>query len=269
MRLKDLFELRKEPPFWVKLALGGGLVALLLLLWLAVTSGDIPEERAVSATLLPSPGEVVGGFSSLLEERGLIKSIFATLRRVLLGFGLAVLCGVPLGMMAGAWRAFNAFLAPLVMFGRNIPVAALIPLTMVWFGIEEEQKVMFIFIATFPFIFADAASAVTSVHERYVETGQTLGASSLQIFQKILVPLAIPDIYTKLRHLFGLAFGYIMLAELINTDSGLGYLLRISQRRGQVEHIYLILIVIVTMAVLIDRGLHWFQRGLFPYRKDL
>jgi ABC-type nitrate/sulfonate/bicarbonate transport system permease component len=263
------FTLRKEPPLWAQVALGGGLLLVLLLLWMMVTAGDEAELRTVSPTILPSPGEVVGGFDSLLNERGLVKSIFATLRRVFLGFGLAILVGVPLGMAAGAWRTISAALAPLIMFGRNIPIAALIPLTMVWFGLEEGQKVMFIFLATFPFMFSDAAAEVNGIHERYVETGQTLGASAWQIFMKILVPLSLPNIFTKLRHLFGLAFGYIMLAELINTDSGLGFLLRMSQRRGQTEHIFLILFIITLLAVVIDRALAWFQRGVFPYRKDL
>ena len=83
---------------------------------------------------------------------------------------------------------------------------------------------------------------------------------------KVLVTLALPDIYNSLRHLFGLAFGYIMLAELINAEHGLGYLLMASQRRGLSEHIILILIIIGLLAFGIDRVLFWFQRGLFPYR---
>jgi ABC-type nitrate/sulfonate/bicarbonate transport system permease component len=263
------FALRKEPPLWAQVALGGGLLVAMLVVWMAITAGEAAELRAVPPTILPSPGEVVGGFSSLLDDRGLVKSIFATLRRVFLGFGLAIVVGVPLGMAAGAWRPLSAAVSPLVMFGRTIPIAALIPLTMVWFGLEEGQKVMFIFLATVPFMFSDAAAEVNGIHERYVETGQTLGASSWQIFRKILVPLALPNVFTKLRHLFGLAFGYIMLAELINTDTGLGFLLRMSQRRGQTEHIFLILFIITLLAVVIDRGLAWFQRGVFPYRKDL
>jgi ABC-type nitrate/sulfonate/bicarbonate transport system permease component len=125
---------------------------------------------------------------------------------------------------------------------------------------------MFIFIASIPFVYSDALSAVTSVPERYVETAQTLGATSWQIVTKVLVALAIPDIYNGLRHLFGLAFGYIMLAELINAQHGLGYLLMTSQRRGLSEHIILILIIIGLLAYGIDRVLYWFQRGLFPYR---
>jgi ABC-type nitrate/sulfonate/bicarbonate transport system permease component len=83
---------------------------------------------------------------------------------------------------------------------------------------------------------------------------------------KVLLPLALPDIYNSLRHLFGLAFGYIMLAELINAQRGLGSLLMTSQRRGLSEHIILILIIIGLLAYGIDRLLFFFQHGLFPYR---
>jgi ABC-type nitrate/sulfonate/bicarbonate transport system permease component len=126
--------------------------------------------------------------------------------------------------------------------------------------------VMFIFIACMPFVYSDTVRAIAGVADRYVETAQTLGASARQIVTKVLVPLALPDIYSGLRHLFGLAFGYIMLAELINAPHGLGYLLMASQRRGLSEHIILILIIIGLLAYGIDRLLYFFQRGLFPYR---
>jgi ABC-type nitrate/sulfonate/bicarbonate transport system permease component len=117
-----------------------------------------------------------------------------------------------------------------------------------------------------PFVFSDASAAVISVSDRYVETAQTLGASDGQIVRKVLVPLALPDIFTSLRSLFGIAFGYIMLAELINARYGLGYLLSVSQRRGHTDHIFLVLIIIGLLAYAIDRVLLFFQRGLFPYR---
>src|SRR4029077_14923324 len=160
------------------------------------------------------------------------ESIAATLKRVLIGFGLAAVIGVPLGILAGSYRVLEAGAAPIALYGRNLPVAALIPLTILWFGIDETQKVMFIFIATVPFVYSEAAAAIAGVPDRYVETAQTLGATTVQIVGKVLVALALPDIYNSLRHLFGLAFGYIMLAELINAEHGLGYLLMTSQRRG-------------------------------------
>jgi NitT/TauT family transport system permease protein len=261
-----LFTLRVAPSRMTRRLVGAGAVGLVVLVWWLATSGLGSEDRFVSPVILPSPLEVVKSFPSLWADRGLLESIAATLRRVLVGFGLAAVVGVPLGIAAGSWRVIEAGGAPLALFGRNLPVAALIPLTILWFGIDETQKVMFIFIACVPFVYSDAVSAITGVPERYVETAQTLGASSWQIVRKVLVGLALPDIVNSLRHLFGLAFGYIMLAELINAQHGLGYLLMTSQRRGLSEHIVLILIIIGLLAYGIDRLLFWFQRGVFPYR---
>lgn len=266
---KRLFRLREEPPYWARILLGVSSVGLVLLVWGVLTAGEIPEYRTIGPLTLPSPGETISSLPGLFSERGLIASISASLTRVFLGFGLACLLGIPFGMLAGAWRPFNAFVTPLVIFGRNIPIAALIPLTLVWFGIDETQKIMFLFIATVPFVFSSAASAVGAIHQRYVETAQTLGASSWQIFRKVLAPLALPQIFTDNRQLFGLAFGYIMLAELVNAKRGLGFLIQMSQKRSQPEDILMILVIIGLMAWLIDKTLAWFQRGLFPYRRDL
>ncbi len=265
----ELLALRVDPPTLIGKGLGALCVCLILLVWYLVTLGEIAEERLVSPAILPSPGEVIASLHSLVTERALLRGIVATLKRVFFGFGLAVLVGVPAGILAGSWRLFGSFWAPLVLFGRNVPIAALIPLTILWFGIGESQKVMFIFLATLPFIFADSGSSVTAIADRYVETAQTLGASRWQIVLKVLLPLSMPSIYTSLRHLFGLAFGYIMLAELINAKYGLGHLLSTSQRRGLTEHIILILLIIGALAWAIDRTLVFMQRGLFPYRKDI
>jgi NitT/TauT family transport system permease protein len=263
--LRGLFQLRVAPSPIVGKVLGLGTVAGLFLFWWLATRGATPETRLISPVILPSPSEVARSFPALWNERGLLASIVATLQRVLLGFGLATVVGVPLGILAGSWRVLDAASAPVAIFGRNIPVAALIPLTILWFGIEETQKVMFLFVACVPFVFTGAVGAIASVPDRYVETAQTLGASQWQIVTKVLIALALPGIYSTLRALFGMAFGYIMLAELINAEHGLGYLLSTSQRRGLSEHIILILFIIGLIAFLIDRFLLWMQRGLFPH----
>lgn len=256
-------ELRQEPPAVLGKLLGLLCVLLTLLVWWLVTLGEV-HERIIPISVLPSPGEVFGSIGSLME-RGLVTSIAATMKRLFIGFGLAVVVGGSFGVIAGAWRPLHAYLAPLVLLGRSLPLAALIGLTVAWFGIYESQKYMFIFIATAPFIFSDAAAAVMAIHERYVETAQTLGASKRQQITKVLIPLALPKIYMSIRFMFGLAFGYIMLAEALNPESGLGYLILQSQRRSNPEHIYLLLILLGLLAYTMDRLLAFFQRGLFPY----
>jgi NitT/TauT family transport system permease protein len=116
------------------------------------------------------------------------------------------------------------------------------------------------------FVLFDSTSAVLGVDERYAETAYTLGAKQPQVIFKVLIPLAMPEIVNSLRLLFGLAFGYIVLAELIDAKFGLGYILQVAQRRGPREHIYLVLLVISALAFGIDRLLMSLQRWLFPYR---
>jgi NitT/TauT family transport system permease protein len=160
-------------------------------------------------------------------------------------------------------------LFPLTIFGRNIPLAALIPLTFAAFGIGEAQKVMFIFIACVMFIVSDTATAIRGVDQRYVDTAWTLGAKKHQIITKVLVPLAMPSVFNSLRLLFGLAFGYIMLAELVKLGGevgGLGDIIRQSQRRGIIEHIWLVLLIIPFIALAIDQMLLAIQKSLFPYQ---
>src|SRR5512139_1798032 len=166
------FLLRVPPRPMTRRLVGMGGVACVLLLWWLATLGGSPEHRFVSPVILPSPLEVFRSFPSLLNERALLQSIAATLQRVLVGFGLAALVGIPLGIIAGSWRVVQAAGAPLSLFGRNLPVAALIPLTILWFGIDETQKVMFIFIACVPFVYSDAVASVVGVPDRYVETAQ-------------------------------------------------------------------------------------------------
>jgi NitT/TauT family transport system permease protein len=254
------------PEPWGKF-LGASCLLLLGFVWFGITLGEA-EYRVVSPTILPSPMEVFGSVGSLFQERGLMAAIGVSMLRVFAGFLLAVIVAVPLGILAGSYRALESFLAPISVALRNVPVAALVPLTLLWFGIGESQKVLFIFIACLPFAFADACSAVLAVPDRYLDTARTLGANQRQIVLKVLIPLALPSIVHSFRALLGMSFGYIMLAELVNAGNGLGFLLNQSQRRGLIEHVYLILLVIGLLAWLINFALRHMERAMFPYRQE-
>ena len=263
----NLFKLRAEPTLAWRIGAGAASLLFIVGVWTLVTWGKESEDRIVSKVILPSPVETISSFKELWFERELSRNLVASLLRVVEGFGLAAIVGVPLGVICGAWPRIHSFFMPVSVFGRNVPVSALVPLTLLWFGTDEFQKIMFIFIACVMFIVFDAAQAVAGVHERYVQTALTLGATRPQTFFKVLVPLALPEIFGSLRLLFGLAFGYIILAELINTEHGVGKLIITSQRIGPKEHIYLILVAITTAAYAIDRAFFcMLQRWFFPYK---
>ena len=280
--------LRFDPPFPIRIALGAGLVFLIFVIWWFVThSGSCPEAnkaipegmdpnfdqcgytRIISASKLPSPGEVWASLGKF-GERHLADNIFATLQRVFLGVGLASIVGISLGVLAGSIRSVAAALGPVVIFLRSVPMTAMLFLTLLLFGgIGEKQKTMYIFLAVVPFVFSDAIKAIAIVPERYVETAQTLGASRFQIIWKVLVPLAIPDMITSLRFQFGLALGYITLAEITGQEGGLGAMIEQSNRIGPREHVIALLFIIAFIAYGIDLLLRTIQRGAFRWRKDL
>ncbi|HEY4244418.1 MAG TPA: ABC transporter permease [Kofleriaceae bacterium] len=258
--------LRADPPFQLRLLIGAGTVGLIFLVWWIVTRGDAIH-AIISPSKLPSPGAVLSSESSL---HGLLfDAIVATLYRVFAGVALAALVGFVLGVFAGTSRAVGAAVQPIVIFLRSIPMGALLPLMLMLFSTGEKQKVMFIFFAIVPFVFSDTVKAVSIVPERYVETAQTLGASNRQILIKVIVPLALPDILTSLRFQFGLALGYVMLAEAIATPTGLGQMLNNNERMGNIEQNYLLLFIIALLAFMIDFVLRYLQRGLFSWRRDL
>jgi len=261
--------LRGEVSWWQALLFSAACILLCLGVWWLLTRGETPEERIISRTSLPSPQETWESFPSLWFDRALTRNVLVTLKRVSLGFALACAVGIPVGVLAGCFPSIRAFFAPLVVFGRNIPIAALVGLTFLFFGIGETQKVMFIFFACVAFIVADTTNSILDVGQQYVDTAYTLGATRWQAIIKVLVPLAMPSVFNSLRLLFGLAFGYVMLAELVrmgNEAGGLGNIINVSMRQGPREHVYLIVLVIPLVALTLDRLLYVVQRQFFPYR---
>lgn len=259
--------LRADPPTWIRLLLGTGFVGLVMLLWWLVTHGE-PTERVISPTKMPSPGDVFGSWNEL-KGGSLSDNIVASLARVFKGILLASIVGITLGVLGASLRSVSAALMPIVIFLRSVPMGALLPIFLALFATGEKQKVMFIFFAVVPFVFSDTFKAIATVPERYVETAKTLGASNFQIVRKVLVPLALPDIVTSLRFMVGLALGYIVLAEAVAAEHGLGRMLMNNERLGLIEHNYFLLFVIALLAFAIDFGLRFFQRGIFPWRSDL
>jgi NitT/TauT family transport system permease protein len=265
--VRDWATRRKPGPIYESLLLGAFCVAACLGLWWFLTRGEA-EERIVSPTKLPSVSETFKQLPDLWFKYALTRNTLTTLKRVALGFLLAIVIGVPLGVLAGCFPRFAAFLSPLVMFGRNIPLAAVLPLMIYLFVDGETRKMMFIFFACVAFIVSDAARAIADVGSRYVDTAYTLGASRWQTIIKVLVPAAMPQIFDSFRILFGLAFGYIMLAESIkyaDDVGGLGFQIQTFQRLGHREEIYLIILIIPIVALAVDRLLYWIQRQLFPH----
>lgn len=259
--------IREPQPVSLKMILGILPVLAILAGWWIATAGDAVD-RMIPATILPSPGEVITSFKSLWFEAELSRSTVASTIRVLIGFGVAVAAAFPLGIAMGSFSRVKALFDPLSVFGAYLPIPALVPLTMSMFGIGELQKTMFLALAFFVYLLPLIVKAVDEVDDTYLRTAATLGASRWQTVRYVLLGVAAPKIYNALRLGFGIGWTYIILAEMVAADRGLGQIIIIAQRRGPREHIYWVLLVIVAIAYCTDKL--WAKAGrlLFPYMEE-
>jgi NitT/TauT family transport system permease protein len=249
-----------------KIVLGVIPVALFLFLWWFLTNGEA-EERIISPVILPSPVEVVLSFHSLWFEAELSRSVLASAVRVVGGFVAALVIAFPLGVLMGSFSKVKAMFDPIMVFGAYLPIPALVPLTMSLFGIGEMQKIMFLAVAFLVFLLPMFVQVFGDVDEVYLQTARTLGAGKWQLVRRVLLGISMPDLYDAMRMGFGIGWTYIILAEIVAADRGLGHIIIIAQRRGPREHIYLVLVVIVLLAYVTDKIWMWLGRLLFPYRK--
>lgn len=230
---------------------------------------EVVETRAISQVILPSPGEVFRSLPSLWVERSLLTNILYSFLRVGAGFLVAFIVVFPVSLLMGSYSKFHSLFSPLMMFGGYLPIPALVPLTMVLFGTTEQQKIMFLALGFAIYLLPLFVKALEEVDNVYLQTGLTLGAHKFQILNKIMLPIAMPKIYDAMRLGFGIGWGYIILAEMVDMGSkGVGTLILTSQRRGPREDIYLVLIAIVIMAFITDKVWEKIGDRLFPYRSE-
>jgi NitT/TauT family transport system permease protein len=265
-------EIRGRVPVPAAVLLGLLPLVFLGLSWWMMTRG-LPEERFIGPTILPSPSEVMQSLTELVQSsdqdnRSLLDHIGLSLRRVALGFVLGLAVVLPIGILMGAFGSARSIMSPIVTASGYIPIATLVPLTMSWFGLDEKQKVVFLGMTFGIFMLPMVVRAVDAVPEVYLRTAYTLGATRWHIIRRILVPVALPDIWHSMRLAFGVGWSYLVLAEVVVKSGGLGDLIDTARRRAMSGRVYLVIVIITIIAWIAD--LLWGRLGsiLFPYRRS-
>ena len=261
-----LLEIRGRVPKKAAIVLGLLPILMLLASWWYLTRGAY-EERVIGYNILPSPAEVVRSVPELFQRRELMQNTLVSLKRIAMGFTVALLVVVPVGILMGAFGSVSAFLSPLTTASGYIPIATLVPLMMSWFGTDEKMKIIFLALAFAISLLPMVIKAIDNVPDVYLRTAHTLGATRWQAVRKVLIPVALPDIWHGMRLSFGVGWTYLVLAEVVVLSDGLGFLVSMSQRRGPREHIYLVIIVITLIAWAADLAWEHAGRALFPYRR--
>lgn len=233
---------------------------LLLLLWSGLTYSGL-----ISPLFLPAPDQVIQNGILLFTSFGLMHDIGASVFRVTVGFLVAALLGVPLGILMGSLKSFEAFFEPVLSFIRYMPASAFIPLFILWLGLGESEKIAVILFGTFFPLALMIMDVTKNVPNDLIETAYTLGVSRWGVFRRIILPASLPGILDTLRIAFGWAWTYLVVAEIVAAGSGLGYMIMQSQRFLKTGNIIVGIIVIGIIGIIIDMVFKWLYGRLFPW----
>jgi NitT/TauT family transport system permease protein len=259
-RWKDFLTPREPIPKSLYLILTFSSFAFFLILWSILTYG-----RLVDPLFLPSPGRVFQAGYDLFLELGFTSDILNSVYRVMVGFLGAAIIGVPLGLIMGTFRAAEAFTEPVVGFIRYMPASAFIPLFILWLGIGDVEKIAIIFVGSFFQLVLMVAVVAKNVQKDLLETAYTLGARRFQVIRKVLLPASLPGIVDTLRIIVGWAWTYIIVAELVASASGIGYMIISSQRMLRTGNIIFGILTIGILGLITDYFFKWLYNRLFPW----
>ena len=225
--------------------------------WIAIVAAwyGVRESGLVNQALVPAPHAVAAKFGDLLVNQGLLYDMLVSTRRVFIGVVVGIALAVPVGFMIGWFRAAKTFADPLVNFFRALPPIALIPLVIVYFGVDEAAKLVILIYASFFAGVIVMYEGVSQINPLFVRVARTLGASPGEVFARVIIPLTVPHILTALRVALGVSWATLVASELVAAQRGLGSMIQNASTFFLLDVIYVGIISIGLIALLMDLGL--------------
>jgi len=255
-----LFAFRADLPRRTSAAIAIGSSLTMLALWeLAVRAGW------VNGTFLPPPSIVLATLWRMVQDQHLLWHAGISTLRVWGAFTLAVVLAVPIGMLMGGFRSIGAALEPMVDFIRYLPVPALVPLSIIWFGVGEDTKIFLLWLGTFFQLVLLVADDMRRVPQDYVDIAYTLGARPAQMLTDVAFRAMLPSLFDNLRVTLGWCWTYLIIAEIVAADSGLGFVIWAARRYMNTAEVMAGVVTIGLIGLVTDQLLRRLHKRLFRY----
>jgi sulfonate transport system permease protein len=251
----------KRPAVDLRVLLGFLLPLLVAAAWEAAVWSGVAEGR-----LMPPPSRILAALQALAQTGELWSHGWATLWRVLAGFGLGAAAGIALGALSGSLETLRRLVDPTLQALRAIPSIAWVPLFILWLGIFEASKVALIAVGVFFPVYLGVAGAILSVDRKLVEVGRVFRLSRLQLARRILLPAVLPSALIAWRAGLGLGFMFVVAAEFMGASEGLGYLLVDGQQMGKPDQILAAIIAFALLGKAADSALVLATRPLVRWQ---
>ncbi len=237
---------------------------LIIIIWCVLTYGGF-----VSDIFVPSPTDVANAVIKMAKDGSLWEHCFMSAKRVMVGWFWSAVIALPLGMLMAGSKRFSALIQPLIEFARYLPVVALVPLTILYLGIDETQKYVIIWLGTFFQLILMVCDTVSSVDKNMINAAKTLGASRFQVYREVIFPASLPGLLDDFRLTIGWAWTYLVVAEMVAASSGLGYIILKSQRFLATDVIFAGLIMIGLIGLVTDLLMRILTKLIVPWHERL
>lgn len=260
-REQDLF--KPHEPIPRRYYFGTIITSLILIfsIWAILSYGGFVKP----AFFLPTPTQVVEAAVRMFQTGELQENAGASIFRVVVGWALAALVAFPTGILMGSFKILEALFEPVVDFFRYLPVSALIPLLILYIGLDEREKIAVIFIGTYFQLTLLVADVANHVSKDLLDSAYTLGASRWRVLTTVLVPATLPGVMDSLRITLGWAWTYLIVAELVAAERGLGIMILESERGLRTDKIFAGLVIIGWLGFISDFLFKWLHRVLLPW----
>ncbi len=224
------------------------------------------SSKYIDPIFVPPPLKVLEDFKTLLLNGELFIAIKYSFIRVSVAAILSAIISIPTALLIYNSNTANDILNPVIGVMRYIPVTAFYPLLIMWFGIDEMMKIVFLFIATFVYMMPSVILCLEEINPDLIDTGLTIGMNKFQTIYRIQIPASLPSILNNFVMMYGIGFTYIAVAETINAKYGLGWIIQQSSSRGKTDMVFMAIIVIVIISIVFDTTTKWMIRKIFPWR---
>ena len=256
----SLLELRAEIPSVVYATSGAALILLIFLGWWLVTSLGW-----VSPIFLPSPVAVANELVRQIQEGQLWVDVRASVYRITLGWLISTAIALPVGILMGNFRFFEGLFEPIIDLVRYMPAVAFVPLTILWLGVDDQQKIVILFIGTFFQQVLMVMDNVKNVPFDLIQVSYTFGLNKWEVLWYVVLRSAMPALWDTMRITLGWAWTYLVVAELVAANVGLGYRIMRAQRFLQTDTIILGILVIGILGLITDYAFKLSSHRLFPW----
>jgi NitT/TauT family transport system permease protein len=253
-------ELREKLPKRTLLLYELGGVAFILIAWQLVAM------RINSIAIFPTPLQVLASFPELHFQDLIVVNTFYSIKINLLGYLWAIVLALPLGFALGLFTPLGAIFNRFLEAIRYIPLTAVTGLFIAWFGIYMNMKVQFLAFGIFVYLLPVVVQRVKELDDVYVQTAETLGASKWQIITKVFLPGVLSRVSDDVRVLTAISWTYIIVAELVNNEGGIGALMFRASRQSRLDKVFAGLFVIILIGFIQDKLFIWLDRRIFKYK---